>query len=175
MAIKIVYCEVCGSKFSGSSNAMYCSNKCKQSMYRALKSSSGFIYKLKRDGVVVYVGQSKTEEGVKYRVSSHASCKPIKIFDDFECYPVEGVNLNEIETEEIIRLNPEYNKRLPSNKSYITVKQCSMAISVFMEGVISDCSITYKIGDGSPGENNEYIKISDIDGLKKRLSNLNSN
>lgn len=84
---------------------------------------SGFIYHLIHDDVVVYVGQTKSQDGVFSRASFHASDG--KVFNSVYSYPVYDVDIAEQETEEIIKLNPKYNKVISSTKNYIK-KQSAM-------------------------------------------------
>jgi len=169
MAISLVFCSVCGVSFSGSSNALYCSGKCKQEKYRASKLLSGFIYKLKRDGEIVYVGQSGTERGAKSRVLSHKHGEYQKVFDDYELYEVKGRKLNQVEADEIMKHKPVYNKRLPSNDTYITVKQFSKSLSVFVNDLIKARCDIHSLGDADHDHNN-YIKKSDLDKFVKQLT-----
>ena len=169
MAIGIVQCSVCGSSFSGSSNAEYCSNKCKQSKYRTLKLTKGFIYKLKRDGVVVYVGQSISEKGVKGRVSSHLYGEHPKVFDDHEFYRVDGANLSEVECAEIMKYKPIYNRILPINTTYLTVKNFSKSLHGLVENIVNDCCEVHSLC-GDKEEYGRYIKKDDLDSFKIQLS-----
>lgn len=168
MAINNILCIVCNGSFFGSSNAKYCSNKCKQAQYRQNSSSSGFIYKLKRNGVVVYVGQSNSKKGVDFRVASHKSGEDKKIFDDYEVTHISNSNLNETEAREIINENPMYNKRLPSNSAYITVKQFSLIVAEIMEGFIERNCHTHVLGDKKL-THNTYVSINDKEELISQL------
>lgn len=152
-------CVVCGEEFNGSSNAMYCSNKCKQASYRAAKALGGFIYTLKNNGRVVYVGQSITKKALEDRLTSHSCGRESKVFDSHEYYKVDGCNLNEAEAAEIIKHTPKYNKRLPNNNTYITVKQFSVGLSdLFEEFIISQCE-THTL-TGELGVKKAYLEAS---------------
>ncbi len=78
---------------------------------------NGFIYHLLCDGVVVYVGQTKSQSGVFTRASTHTTNG--KCFDSIKSYAVHDFDINERETDDIIRLNPKYNKVISSSKNYI--------------------------------------------------------
>lgn len=166
MAIGKVLCIVCGSEFNGSSSATFCSNKCKQKSYRTSRLLSGFIYKLKRDGVIVYVGQSHSESGVKNRMHQHACGEYPKVFDDYEFYKVDGKNLNEVEADEIIKHKPIYNRVLPSNSKYITIKQFSKKLSGFVEDAVSVNCDLHSLGDGERVYST-YINNDDFNEFEK--------
>tara|TARA_R110000787_G_scaffold148686_3_gene262574 strand:+ start:63 stop:629 length:567 start_codon:yes stop_codon:yes gene_type:complete len=174
MAIGIVVCTVCNGEFNGSSNSMYCSNKCKQASYRHAKSLGGFIYKLMDGKEVVYVGQSINMECLEGRVLAHSCGGESKKFDSYSFYRVVGSNLNETEAKEIITHEPKYNKRLPKNKTYITVKQLSVGlVDVFEEFIISQCATATITGD--LGVKKHYLEESRseefIIEMKKILTN----
>ena len=171
MSIELVRCTVCDHEFNGSSNALYCSNKCKQAKHRASKKTFGFIYMLKKEGEVVYVGQSISEKGVKKRIISHTSGELPKEFDSHEYYQVDSKNLNEIEASEIIKWQPIYNRRLPSNSKYITPKKFSEDLSVFMEGVIKNTFEVSSLSDGRGGHN-LYLKADNISKFKDLIVKL---
>ncbi len=78
---------------------------------------NGFIYHLLCDGVVVYVGQTKSQGGVFTRASTHTTNG--KIFDSIKSYAVHDFDIDERETDDIIKLNPKYNKVISSSKNYI--------------------------------------------------------
>lgn len=78
---------------------------------------NGFIYHLLFDEVVVYVGKTKSQEGVFTRASTHA--KNGKVFDSIKSYAVHDFDIDEQETDDIIKLNPKYNKVISSSKNYI--------------------------------------------------------
>ena len=69
-------------------------------------------------GCIVYVGQS---ENIIQRVGVHLA-NPSKDFDGWSYATVENGDLNEIETELIIRYKPILNKTLPANKQYVTAR-----------------------------------------------------
>ena len=71
-----------------------------------------FIYFLKMDGVVVYIGQSSSLES---RLRKHSRDKQFDDFDYIECLPEDANNL---EAENIVRHNPKYNWNLPKNDLY---------------------------------------------------------
>lgn len=168
MAIGKVFCANCGVEFNGSSNAVFCSSKCKQKKYRQSKLTSGIIYRLKRGGVIVYVGQTNSEIGLKRRLSSHIYGEYPKIFDDHDFYLVKGSSLNEAETDEIIKHKPIYNRALPPNEKYMTVKNFSKKISVFIEDVVMTSCDSHSLSDGEQVYSS-YIKKSDFEGFKKRF------
>ena len=178
MAIGKVFCIVCDAEFSGSSSATFCSNKCKQKSYREARLSSGFIYKLKKDGVVVYVGKSHSEDGIKVRLSNHANGEYPKEFDDHEFYRVEGESLSEVESDEIIKYKPIYNRVLPSNKKYITVKQFSKKLYSLVEVAVRGNCDLHNLGDGEKVYSS-YINKDDFDEFEKRffdtLASIESN
>ena len=147
MAIKLTNCIVCDGEFSGTSAALYCSGKCRQSSYRGKKARSGYIYKLTSCGEVVYVGQSVTLESLNLRVYSHQHGDLKKVFDDFNYYKVDGEVLNEVEAKEIINHNPKYNKVLPRNTSYKTLRAASASILSVMDEIITTVCDTYPLGD----------------------------
>ena len=78
---------------------------------------NGFIYHLCCDGVVVYVGQTKSQSGVFTRASKHTADG--KVFDSIKSYAVHDFDVNEQETNDIIKLNPRYNKIISSSRNYI--------------------------------------------------------
>jgi len=169
MSIQLISCTSCGGSFSGSSNAMYCSNKCKQKAYRSKRTSGGFIYRLKKCGKVVYIGQSITERGVKNRISDHTYGEQKKDFDEYECYEVLGVRLNDAEADEIVNHKPIYNKRLPSTDNWLTPKQLCLKVLPLVESLVSEYYETHAIG----GDNgNTYISLSDKQAFEKKIKDL---
>ncbi|HHZ69376.1 MAG TPA: hypothetical protein EYN54_03660 [Methylococcaceae bacterium] len=171
MTIKMMVCVACNEEFSGSSNAMYCSNKCKQASYRAAKALGGFIYILKNKGRVVYVGQSITKAALDDRLVSHSCGRESKVFDSHEYYRVDGCNLNEVEAAEIIKYTPKYNKRLPSNNTYITVKQFSSTLSELIEGfIINQCETHTLIGE--LGVKKAYLEASKSDEFRNTIEKI---
>ena len=78
---------------------------------------NGFIYHLICDGAVVYVGQTKSQVGVFTRASTHTTNG--KVFDSIKSYAVHDFDISEIETDDIIKLSPRYNKVISSSKNYI--------------------------------------------------------
>ncbi len=84
---------------------------------------NGFIYHLICNGDVVYVGQTKSQGGVFTRASTHTASG--KVFDSIESYSVHDVDIDEQETNDIMKLNPKYNKIISSSKNYIK-KQSAM-------------------------------------------------
>lgn len=73
------------------------------------------IYLLWKNGTVVYVGQSTN---IFNRVGDHVA-DPRMDFDSYSYVPVENGNLNELEADMIVKLNPSLNTILPSNRKYI--------------------------------------------------------
>lgn len=80
------------------------------------KGGTKGIYYLYRDNIVVYVGQSSSCEK---RATSHLENKD---FDEYEIVEVTDEPLNEIEAREIVKYKPEYNKSLPKNKLFVSLK-----------------------------------------------------
>lgn len=84
------------------------------------------VYLLIRGNVVVYVGQ--TEQGLK-RVLNHY---PEKIFDKIKIISCPKENLNELEIENIVKYEPEYNIYLSNTtsikqfKTNLKLKGCSV-------------------------------------------------
>ncbi len=70
----------------------------------------GYIYILKRDGVVVYVGQSKNKKSLRGRINRHSKDKD---FDSWACR--ETNDLDSEEGKYIIQYLPEYNLSMPTN------------------------------------------------------------
>jgi hypothetical protein len=69
-----------------------------------------YIYFLKDDGVIVYVGQTKT---IIARMHSHKNDKD-KSFDSIEFFEfTEGTDLSVEEFKSILKHQPKYNKQLP--------------------------------------------------------------
>lgn len=71
-----------------------------------------YIYFLLHHKEIVYVGQT-----IRWlsRVGSHSHSK---IFNSIYLMPIPEKNLNDVEAELIVLLNPKYNKSLPCNKRY---------------------------------------------------------
>ena len=168
MAIEVRSCVVCNKEFSGSSSALYCSNKCKQAKYRGGKLNSGFIYKLISKGKVVYVGQSRNERTMKKRIYAHSVTTPVKVFDSSEWYEVIDYNLNEAEASEILKQNPIYNKILPSNGRYLTVKRFTETLDVFIKDMITKYCDVQMLGD-CKGAHHSYVDINDTENLKEQI------
>jgi hypothetical protein len=168
MAIKLITCLVCNSEFSGSSNALYCSGKCRQVSHRAKINSRGYIYKLISAGEVVYVGQSRAKRSVEDRVISHRSGLYKKNFDDYEYYRVDGESLNEVEAREIIKFNPKYNSILPSNDSYESLNVAAKRFVHDMSEVIAELCETYMLGK-EDGKHFRYVKKCDMNELKEMI------
>ena len=168
MAIRLTNCVVCDAEFAGSLNALYCSGKCKQARHRAKMPKSGYIYRLKNKGEVVYVGQTREEEGIENRVRHHRHSSPKKIFDEYDFYKVEGEVLNEAESKEIISFNPMYNKVLPRNTGYKSLKVAAKSLLPVMEELITSLCDTYPLGD-EDGKHLSYIKSCDLETLKESI------
>lgn len=168
MAIIERICTVCSIAFYGSSGSLYCSNKCKQAKYRNGKLNNGFIYSLINKGIVVYVGQSKDKTKMKNRIHSHSIGSEAKNFDDSEWYEVKGRSLNEAEAKEILKQNPFYNKIIPSNDRYFTVKSFITTLDEFMKDIITECCETSVLGDPD-GAHHLYIDTYYADELKKKI------
>ena len=168
MSISLVPCKVCGLEFSGSSNAAFCSDRCKQQNYRISKRTRGYIYKLKKGGVVVYVGQSISLKTLSLRIQSHKSGERPKEFDSHEFYEVNGCNVAEVEAAEIMMHRPIYNLTLPSSKNYCTVKSFCSKLNIFMEEIVRANFITTTLGD-SDNNRVDYIKNDEIEGFKEKI------
>lgn len=74
------------------------------------------IYYLYKDGIVVYIGQSLLCEK---RVMNHLGNID---FDEYEIIEIKNGELNEIEADEILKYKPKYNKSIPKNKKFISLK-----------------------------------------------------
>ena len=171
MAINITNCIVCDDEFIGTSAALYCSGRCRQSNYRGRKARTGYIYKLISNGEVVYVGQSITKDSLNLRVYAHQHGELKKVFDDHQYYKVDGEILNEVEAREIIINNPKYNKVLPRNTSYETFRSASKhLLPVISELIKSHCE-TYILGDENE-KHVSYVKSCDIGQLKEKASQM---
>ncbi len=171
MPIKKTNCIVCDREFMGTSSALYCSAKCRQSNYRGKKARTGYIYKLINSGMVVYVGQSATKDTLAARVYSHSVGSSGKVFDSHEYYKVDGEVLNEVEAMEIIKHNPKYNKVLPRNNSYKSLKAAAINFSDVVEDIIASVCETYVLGDKN-GKHTRYIKDSDMKSLKEKFDEI---
>jgi hypothetical protein len=170
MAIKLINCIVCDESFQGSSSALYCSGKCKQSSYRGKFARSGYIYKLMNGKEVVYVGQSRTMEGVKGIVRNHKSGEDRKIFDGYDYEKVDGDVLSEVESRVILEFNPKYNKVLPKNTTYKSLSVASKSLLHVMDEIIISLCDTKPLGDEG-SEHLRYIKSCEIDKLKSKILN----
>lgn len=168
MSIKLTTCIVCDTEFSGTSAALYCSGKCRQSSYRGRKARSGYIYKLISHGEVVYVGQSITKESLQLRIYAHQHGELKKAFDGYDYYKVDGEVLNEAESKSIIKFNPKYNKVLPRNTTYKSLRAASRSLLSVMDEIIISLCDTHPLGD-EEGKHIRYIKSCDIDKLKSKI------
>ena len=171
MPIKKTNCIVCDREFMGTSSALYCSAKCRQSNYRGKKSRIGYIYKLINSGVVVYVGQSTTKDTLIARIYSHSVGSSGKVFDSHEYYKVDGEVLNEVEAMEIIKHNPKYNKVLPRNYTYKSLKAAAISFSDVVDNIIISVCETYVLGDKN-GRHTKYVKDSDMELLKEKVDEI---
>lgn len=171
MAIGERVCTVCSSVFYGSIRALYCSNKCKQSEYRRIERTSGYIYKLVKDGDVVYVGQSSNEKELQKRITHHKLKSSGKDFDNWYFYKVSGEKLSEVEAKEILHLSPIYNKSIPGNGKYITVKKAVKICDQFMYDLIKNNCETY-ILENKPALDSCYVNIESVEIFKDRLINF---
>lgn len=97
----------------------------------------GWIYHLKKNDEVVYVG--KTTYSVKSRLADH---KKEKDFDCYEFFEFDDCELERIEQEHFERYKPKYNKSIPARKnSFMTTFKISNelkpVIAEYIEGVIT--------------------------------------
>lgn len=171
MPIKKTNCIVCDREFMGTSSALYCSAKCRQSNYRGKKARVGYIYKLISSGAVVYVGQSNTKDTLTARVYSHSVGSSGKVFDSHEYYKVDGEVLNEVEAMEIIKHNPKYNKVLPRNNTYKSLKAAAISFSDVVDNIIASVCETYVLGDKN-GKHTKYVKDFDMELLRGKVVDI---
>jgi len=95
----------------------------------------GYIYHLKDEDEIVYVGQSVNKKGMMGRFSSHCVDKE---FDDTSFYEVDDDKLDQTEADEIIKYTPKYNTSLPTNMSSITITDiCCIARKKIEEAAVN--------------------------------------
>ena len=80
--------------------------------------NSSWVYILKQDDEVVYVGQTSLKNGVHVRVSSH---KKDKVFNSVSSIEVSKEEMMRLETDLIIKHMPKYNKKINTVDLYKTV------------------------------------------------------
>lgn len=96
--------------------------------------SSFHVYYLVKGSIVVYVGSSRQ---VSTRLSTHrVGCM------DFDSVRVEQCasfpKMFELESESIVKLNPKYNKSLPTNKNHKNITDCKKSASDLVASHIND-------------------------------------
>ncbi len=86
------------------------------------------IYYLLKDGVIVYIGQSKN---MRKRIGSHLA-QGEKDFDSYHTQKCPEEKLHHYETKAILRFRPAYNKTLPNNSIYANIHtlrvDCQMTV-----------------------------------------------
>lgn len=146
---KEIMCVQCSSVFHGSSNAMYCSNACKQKGYR-VNRNSGVLYALFNCGDVVYIGKSHSKEGAVVRVNSHRAGNAYevkKVFDDYEISE-QMQDLSNNECDYIVKLMPKFNSSLPSNSKYIAKGALKKKFGEVIDNYIDEFVEMISVGDG---------------------------
>ena len=103
------------------------------------KAEKMFIYFLKMDGVVVYVGQSSSLEK---RLLSHKRDKEFNDFDYTECLPEDANNL---EARNIVRYNPKYNWNLPKNDLYKSAHFFKSTICKSISSMVNEIKPQHKV------------------------------
>lgn len=78
---------------------------------------SKYVYLLKADGVVVYVGQTNTPHS---RVATHQR-EGVKVFDSWEVRAVDPNFSSDEEAELIFMYQPRYNKVVPDCRAFWTL------------------------------------------------------
>jgi hypothetical protein len=76
------------------------------------------IYFLFKEDQVIYIGQSRN--GGFDRIGQHLNYTD-KDFDAYTIMPCHESEINELEAEYILRLNPPYNKNIPYNAKYKSI------------------------------------------------------
>lgn len=76
------------------------------------------VYFLIQNKKIVYVGQS---HNVMVRVYDHLN-KGEKVFDSFNYIETNTDDLDLLEAEFIVKFNPKYNNKLPSNDKYKSIE-----------------------------------------------------
>ena len=66
-----------------------------------------------------------------------------QLFDDWSFYEISNGNLSESEAKEILQRSPIYNKSIPGNKKYITIKKAVQLCDKFMYELIKNGSYKY--------------------------------
>lgn len=85
------------------------------------------VYLLWKNGEIVYVGQS---ENIQQRIFAHMA-DPQKYFDAVSYAEVKEGDLNSLEAELIIKLDPHLNRGiLPKNKKFVTRGQIKKHLGV---------------------------------------------
>ena len=102
-------------------------------------TTKGWVYTLKDNGVVVYVGQTAMKNGVKKRVHAH---KKNKDFDTICAREVSIENLTKIETMLIAKYRPKHNKKLYGGETHKTrawiVNSISKNITAQVRGLVNE-------------------------------------
>ena len=173
MAIEERKCVGCGDVFHGTSRAKYCSGKCKQGAYRKGKRETGFIYKLIDNNVVVYVGQSYCKRSMENRIGKHKAGGGTdkKIFSSYEFRELNGECIDEAEAKEILTLNPKYNKVIPHNDRFLSLRKAVELNEAFFHELIRSSCSTFA---GMPVNKNivEHVDIKTLENLKNNFRRI---
>ena len=92
--------------------------------------SIGYIYKLKNNSRIVYVGQASSDKCLSQRLRSH---KHDKVFDGFDVEECELGELSLREAELILRHKPVYNKSLPKPSQTPTTNHVIVSVVFIYE------------------------------------------
>lgn len=115
----------------------------------------GYIYNLKSNGEIVYIGKSSSMANLFCRLSSHEKC-PDKKFDSFDYIEVDDSILDSEESRLIYEKKPIYNKIYTANDEYMTktdlmkmvgesVNLIFEASELFGDGVVRDVCRKIKV------------------------------
>ena len=118
------------------------------------------IYYLIDGDEIVYIGQGANVWG---RIGAHVA-ENKKVFDRFFFVFVPTEDLDDFETEEIIKYNPRYNEKLPSIKKYATTLKLKELLNWdgwTIRKFIKDWNIT-----AYPACDRQYYKIADFPSRK---------
>lgn len=96
------------------------------------------VYFLKKDGEIVYVGQTMD---MKARVYKHNHSRYIS-FDSVEYTITNKCNVNNLETYYILKYKPFHNSSLPANDDFKPVGNLKASIMEHVEMAIINKSIT---------------------------------
>jgi hypothetical protein len=126
-----------------------------------------YVYLLKKDGVVIYVGQSVT---VEERITTHR--RSGIDFDDFELIKCKKELAGDLEAKNIVIYNPEHNQNLPANCLYIHESKVCGEISKVIRELMNYIPRAYtRKGEYSKEtQTTYYFNRSDIDDVKSHMS-----